>query len=912
MASGALLGASLYARVTRNLPSIEELPLLMDRRNGELLQPTTLQDRSGLVTLYTYENLKIEQRFLAIDPETSPHISLEFTRLLVASLEPDFWTSPGTALVNWRDPAPMTIAERLVDELLLWNEPPSPTRAVRMRLLAAQAVSRYGKQRVLEWYVNSAWFGQMAYGAETAAQLYLGKSSSELTLAEAAVLIPILETPALNPHSTPETALEARSNFLNSLLENGSIHQQEYTRAMQDQPVFNTPPEVSESPYAGIIHLVETQLENTLGYHGLRRGGLTVVTTLDANLQAEMTCAAIVQLERIQGDGTLVSGEQCDASLLLPTQNFPELSNDRVSAGGLIVNPSTGEILAYLEPVNSAGKTVPQAGYQPGSLLTTLAAVSGFSSGYSPASLVWDIPSQQALSLDLPPAKAYLGPLNLRSALASDALTPLAVLINQLGPARVWKTGVDLGLSSLSTEGDTLSPLYTGAETSLPEIAAMFSTLANNGVRAGVLKPLDAQIELNSVRWVSTVSGRIILENSQPARAVIVSDALAYLVNHVLSDESARWSTLGYPNALEVGSTVAARTGHADNGRQVWTVGYNPQLLTLVWMGSNSEFEDAPALDVRMPAGIWHAIFRYATREGNTPTWTRPISVSETRVCVPSGMLPTAICPDVKSDVFLLGNEPSLPDTLYTRIKVNRETGQRATVFTPLDLVEERVYMNIPEDARQWAGEAGIALAPTGYDTIQSPRVDPQVTINEPPLFSAVSGTVLITGIAAGEDFSSYSVQVGEGINPDTWLQVGQSTNPVLSEGTLVSWDTSGLEGLYAIRLTVLDNKNLIRTALSQVTVDNTPPGVLLRYPAADGEISPVRGGVTLLAEVSDQVGFSRLEWWLDGRLAATQSNPPYAYFLLGTSGTHQVQLKAWDIAGNQAITEKVKFQIAP
>jgi membrane carboxypeptidase/penicillin-binding protein PbpC len=525
---------------------------------------------------------------------------------------------------------------------------------------------------------------------------------------------------------------------------------------------------------------------------------------------------------------------------------------------------------------------------------------------------VWDIPSQQADSLNIPQPTVFHGPLNIRSAIAEDTLTPLALLINQFGPARVWKTGSDLGFSSLSSADNTIAPLFSGSDASLPEIAAMFSTLANGGVRAGIVNPSSKAIRLNTVRWISTVSGRIILENSQPARATIVSDALAYLVNNVLSDTSARWPYLGYPNALEIGSNAAARTGSTEDGHQVWTVGYDPQLLALIWVGNDGAGASAPSLDVRMPAGIWHAIFRYATRDTGTISWTRPLSVTEMKVCVPSGMLPTPLCPEVKSDVFLLGNEPTLPDSLYYQVKVNRETGQRATVFTQLDLVEEKVFMNVPEEAHGWAENAGITLAPAGYDTIQPPRLDPLVNIAQPALFTAVSGVVKITGTASVEDFSSYTVQVGEGINPDNWFQVGQSTTPVTGSGTLASWDTTDLEGLYAIRLTVVTKNNLIHTALSQVTVDNLPPLVSLRYPAADEQAPAVQGGVTLLGEVSDQVGISRLEWWLDGKLVATQSNPPFAYFLTGNSGSHQVQLKAWDLAGNQASTDKITFEIVP
>jgi hypothetical protein len=181
-------------------------------------------------------------------------------------------------------------------------------------------------------------------------------------------------------------------------------------------------------------------------------------------------------------------------------------------------------------------------------------------------------------------------------------------------------------------------------------------------------------------------------------------------------------------------------------------------------------------------------------------------------------MLPTADCPTLVSEVFLNGNEPIQADTMYGKYAINRETGLLATVFTLPQLIEERVYLVVPSDARSWAEGAGLAIPPTNYDVIQSPRFDENVNISAPELFSEVNGSVEIEGTAAGDDFVSYRVLVGHGLNPQQWIQVAEGNQPV-TNGSLAEWNTNGLSGLYAIQLQVVRSDQKVDTAIIQVTV---------------------------------------------------------------------------------------------
>lgn len=899
-----------FARFSRDLPSIDLLPVLMDRESGELLQPTRVLDRTGGVTLFTYQDEGVPREFLSIDPQAGEFISPQLVRAVTAVFDPTFWTNPGYEIKQWNNPEPQTIAERLVSDLVLWQEAPSTARAIRMRLLAGQVVSTFSRTRIIEWYLNSAWYGRYAYGAESAARLYLGKSARDLTLAESALLTAVLRSPALNPLDAPATALQMQKELLTEMLTKGVINQEEYDLATKEEITIRETEQRQDSAAEGFIRQVEKQLEPVMGRQRLQRGGLLVYTTLDADLQEQLICTTTTQLMRVQYSnlsGVAPEGFECRADLLLPTQNFSAISSDSLAAAGLVMNPENGEVLAYLEPLTISGERLNDSGYQPGSLLTPMVALNAFSRGYSPASLVWDIPAPGEILNDAE-ISAYHGPVNLRNAIANDYLNPIAALAKEIGAVNVWRSSAALGLTSLENAPDQDSLLYTGGETNLLQLGTAYAIFANSGVRSGRSDPISGEILPQAVKKVTSTSGSVLYEEPDARTSAVLDQTLAYLVNHVLSDESARWPSLGYPNELEVGSPVAAKTGSAQDHRQVWAIGYNPQRLVLIWMGSRGQI--GSPLDVRMPAGIWHALYKYATRENRFAGWTQPAGISAMKVCSPSGMLPTADCPEITTDVFLYGNEPSMPDSLYVTARVNRETGLLATVFTPPDLVEERTYLNVPPDAREWAERVGLELVPTGYDAIQAIRVDPEVNISTPTLFSAVSGRVIIRGTVNLADLSSFQVQVGEGINPDAWQQLGTTTRHNVINGTLAVWDTNDLNGLYAIRLSAVNSKNMIRTAVIQVTVDNTAPQARITYPQTGAAVEPVRGGVTLNAIVEDQVGISQVEWWVDGRLAFTQSSPPYVYQLRATSGRHKAYLRILDTAGNSATTEEINFQI--
>jgi membrane carboxypeptidase/penicillin-binding protein PbpC len=265
---------------------------------------------------------------------------------------------------------------------------------------------------------------------------------------------------------------------------------------------------------------------------------------------------------------------------------------------------------------------------------------------------------------------------------------------------------------------------------------------------------------------------------------------------------------------LKIGIPAAVKIGQTEDAFHTWSIGYSPSRVVAVWTGAREESQLTP----RIPAVLWNALMQIASQNVPAQDWTIPADVSLINVCDPSGMLPTAECPNLVSEVFLNGNEPVQPDNMYRKFSINRETGFLATVFTLPQLIEERTYLVVPTDARSWAESAGLDIPPTNYDVIQSPRFDGNVNISSPDLFSEVSGDVQIKGTAAGEDFASYRILVGQGLNPQEWIQIAEENSPV-TNAVLARWDTKGLSGLYAVQLQVVRSDQKVDTAIIQVTV---------------------------------------------------------------------------------------------
>ncbi len=908
--------AVVYSDLTRNLPSLNSLPVMLHPETGLLTSPTVITDRSGEVVL---AELGAGVGYLPTEFSGLPQVSPELLDAFIAATDPGFWDHPGfyrtTLLQGKRDTIPL----KLVSELLFWQEPEGPRRIIREGLMAAQVIAEFGREQVFEWYLNSANFGYEAFGLEAAARLYFGKSAGRLTLAEAAMLAAVAQAPDLNPFDTPELALARRDQTLRQMLDLGMISQEETESAVTSPPGIRSAPDEPIDKYAAFVNLVRSQVARTIPLEVLARGGLTIVSTLDVDLQTELYCTAETQLFRL-GEGSAYLPEDCRAARFLPSLPASEMQTGAFSAEGVVLDPRSGQILALVSIDSEKGPAPSTGTHQPGSILTPYVYLTALTRGFSPGSLVWDIPAAltagQAGSPNLD--GKFHGPMRLRSALAGDYLVPALKLLSQFVPGSVWRTAALSGLPSLAGESAPL--LLNGGALSLVEITHAYGALSTQGVVIGYADPtvlLDpTPLRPTAVIQVFDRGGRTWLDEGPPQARPVMSAPLAYALTNMLSDETARWAALGHPNVLEVGRPAGVKMGYTQDLSSVWTVGFTPQLALGIWLGEDRDglqetgplgAENGLKFDPRAAAGVWHAVLKFAASGFPPDGWTMPQGVSEIDVCDPSGELPTPDCPVVVREIFLQGNEPVHTDTLYKRIEINRETGLLATVFTPPSLIEARVFFVPPPEALSWAQQAGLDIPPENYDLVsRPPSPDPEASLMFPEMFAYVSGEIRIRGSAEGPGFQSYSVQVGQGLNPQRWLQLGDVSDTPVSGGELAVWDTSGLNGLYAVRLLVVRENNLVATHIVQVTVDNQPPELAVLYPL-DGQsfAYPQESTITLQLSVTDNLLVQRVNVLLDGRLVRSLAQPPYALSLSLQPGEHELRVVAEDQAGNRTIVEQ-------
>ncbi len=899
--------AGFYASLTADLPPLGLVKAYFDPQYGAFYHPSRLLDRSGEHILLTLENPGIPPEYRVLDPDESGHLSPRLIQVAVSLLQPDFWQSPGFSFRHLMDPNPHTIAERLVSDLILSGESAGLRQALRMRLLAAQLTAEFGRAQVLEWYLNEANFGHRAFGVGAASRLYLEQDAAEVDLAEASLLIAILDAPALNPLDALSVALERQQNVLLTLYQRGAMDQTEY-QAAQSQKLELRSQAMEEKLVAyAFIRLALAELADRLGQERLERGGWVVKTTLDYDLQVQLVCTLQVQLQRLEsGDLNALGSENCPVARLLPTLNLAEepFGTDW-SGSAVLLDPQTGQLLALAGDTTAGAESATLGSYPAGTLLSPLAVLGLFAGGYSPASLVWDIPASLPENQDSAqnPDGIFHGPERLRNAMANDHLAGLVGLLEQNGAANVWRRVEPLGIRI--TEG--VEALYGAAQLDPIQVAQAYAPLANSGVQAGVEEneTLRPALTLEVMRGGELEPGFGSVQTQ-----ALLSPQLAYLIQNVLSDEPARRASLGYPNPLEIGRPAGAKLGQTTAGDDIWAVGFTPQRLAVVRL-SRASAEDQPRLDARLAAGIWHALMQTALRDLPNLGWSQPSGISNVDVCDPSGLLPTVNCPEVVGEIFLTGNEPTVPDDLYRKLQINRETGLLATVFTPAELVEERIFFIAPVEAQEWATGQGMEQPPTAYDLVQAQTSLPGLALISPAMFAPVSGEVRVRGTADREGMQSFTVQVGQGMNPARWVEIGKGSTAV-ENGTLATWQTPLEDGLYAIRLVVVDQDMRVHRIAIQVTVDNTPPQARILYPSQGAQISLGSDKtLNLAAEVSDGLGIRQVEWLLDGRKIGNRIDDPiFNLQWTATSGEHRLLVRVTDLAGNITESEPVVFTV--
>ncbi len=902
-----------YTEIMNGLPAGSSLPGQVEPRPGTMLPATKLYDWEHQHVILTLENPAAEGRkYLKLNAEGlvgAETVSSYLVEATIASLDPRFWTESSFSLEGIEDGTHATIAQRLVSEVLLEDEPASLRRNIQERVLAMQMTAQYGRQKVLEWYLNAAQYGYLVYGADAAARVYLGKPATQLTIAEAAMLTGLAESPELDPWSSRDLLRDHQVQIIEAMLENGAITAGEAQAALKET-IQLRPQQYAQSLAPDFTNLALLQLSSKISLERIYRGGFEITTTLDYSLQKQAECAARVQLDRLQGSSSQPGSEDslaCGAVSALPALQTDTSSLPiSVTANVIVLDAAQGEVLAWVGGSDGQPKPSLPGTPQASTILTPLLYLTGFSRGMSPATLLWDLPGSGSATNSSQALVTYHGPIRLRIAMNNDYGGAAEEVLKQVGIGSVWQTEQKFGISTLPSTSSTensISGLYTQPVSVLDAVRA-YGVLAEEGKMAGQLAGsaggADNKVGLSPRTILNVLDnyGQVSLDWSNGQVQPIVSEQLAYLVTDVLSDDRDRTVTLGAPDIQNVGLERPApiKTSLSLDRQEAWAIGYIPHLAVGVWMRGAGELKS------EMASGLWHSVMKYAAQQVPDKAFNIPEGISRVEVCDPSGLLPSPICPAKVQEVFLQGSEPTQMDELYQEFSIDRNTGKQATIFTPEDQVVKKTYLAMPPNAIDWAKAVGFPLPPESFDDISLlPPATDNVKIVKPKMFAYVSGKVDFFGNAMGNNFAGYWLEVGQGLNPTQWLYLVDGKPQPVQDGLLGTWDTAGLNGNYIVELWVSEQDMRFERAILQVSVDNSPPQVQITAPLKDAKLTLRKGEpVILQAAVSEDQALQRVEFFLDDELVTTLYEAPFIVLWPPEPGEHTLRVVAYDQAGNR------------
>jgi penicillin-binding protein 1C len=869
---------SLYASYIQDLPSADEIGQL----SVQQFETTRLYDRTGQVVLY--EIIPPEGHRTAVSLDQIPEYLQQAT---VAMEDRTFYTNPGGinvrgigravwGIVRGEDEGGgSSITQQLVRNVIMSYEERikrSYSRKLKEMVLAIELTRRYpgveGRNRILEWYLNTIPYGRMAIGVEAAAQVYFSKHVEDLTLAEAAMLVPLPNAPALNPIDRPKEAKDRQELVLDEMYLQGYITAAEAYAAKQE-PIAITPLDNTMVAPHYVVY-ARRVLEDTFGVDAVNGGGLQVITSVDLSVQDEVT--RLTQ-ERI-GD----LREQHNA-------------ND---AAVVVVDVKTAEVLAILGSVDYSDERSGQVNMalsprQPGSSIKPIVYATAFAQGLTPATMVMDVRT----SFPDPPnppyvpenySRRYSGPMTLRRALAGSYNIPAVAVLDQVGIENAVNMAHALGITDLEEAHHGLSLALGGYPVKLLDMVYAFGVFANGGSMLGA--PVPAENQTPGMRTldpvvllkVSDAKGNVLYEYDEPERRNILSPEVAYLISDVLSDNGARTPVFGPNSPMYVPDRpTAVKTGTTNDFYDGWTVGYTPQYAVGVWVGNTEHIRMRNADGSRVAAPIWRAVMDWLHRDLPVETFQRPPGIVTVTVDSTSGKLPTEFSPAQIQEVFIAGTEPTEVDDVHQGYSICRETGLIATPYCPPDLVETRVYAMYPAEAEDWVRDEGIPQPPREHCALHGPNLASlPVSITSPRQFDRLNGVVAITGNARPEGLERFSLQYGAGMAPSEWTPIGGERGDMVDNDILQLWDTAGLGGLYTLQLNAVAFGS-VQTFSVQVMIDGTPPSVTVLSPRPGDRFVPGRDEwISIHVSAVDDTAMDRVEFYMDGIYLGYSTVAPY------------------------------------
>lgn len=884
--AGAATVFGIYTFYAQQLPDASVIEQEQDE-----FETVRIYDRTGNHLLYESVDprpFRGDRTYIPLN-EMSPAV----VQAAVALEDRNFWENPG---VNVRGlfrafvsnlqgggvQGGSSITQQLIKNVIIPVEErtqQSYARKIKEVILAMEVTRQYPKEKILEWYLNYNFYGNLAYGIEAASQVYFGKSSSELNAAEAAMLAPIPNSPAFNPIHNPEDAKIRQGITLQAMADAGYLTEAEaeadFAQTLNLRESASERFDVLTAPHFALYALqrLRAEFNTTDEPYFIWKKGVTVYTTLDVELQKYAEQVARDHIASLQAEGKNVS-----------------------NASVVVIKPDTGEILAMVGSIDYNNEeidgqvNVALSERQPGSSFKPYVYLTALIQGMTPASMILDVRTSfpQADGTSYVPEnfdRRYRGPVSLRNGLAQSLNIPAIRVMDQVGVANALRTAHLLGINGLNRGLNYygLNLVLGGGEVTLLDHTYAYSVLANSGVQAG--EPVPPQenrtgfrnLDPVAILQVRDTAGNVLKKYEQPNVERIISTDAQFLLSNIMSDDIARAPMFGANSLFTLPDRrVAAKTGTTNGNKDNWTMGFTPQLTVGVWVGNTDNESMDRTTGATGAAPIWNAVMKRYHQGLPVQWYEQPPNIISRTVCIPSGLQPSDDCQQQRSELFIAGTEPKVEDNLWQPFEIDKTNGLLATAATPPENRETKVFLILPPEAEDWVRDSGIAQPPKS-ESNASFEFDPEVAITFPEPGGYISTTVEIRGNARG-DFRNYRVEFGSGLNPSEWQQIGPEHGNQVENDVLEVLNTDGLgEGLYTMRLLVTRGDGSVREWKTRFTIDKTAPSIVISDPKPN-RLYVVEDDeqININAIANDTWAMERVEFAIDGSYFVTSTVAPF------------------------------------
>ena len=844
-----------YFTIASELPPVDTL-----RARASQFETTRILDRDGQV-LYEILDPNAGRRTNVPLSKVSPYV----VAATIATEDKVFYSHPGfdpiaIARAFWSNytsgevvSGASTITQQIARTLLLSPEERNQItyeRKARELVLASEITRRYSKDEILQLYLNEINYSNLAYGIEAAAETYFSTTADKLTLGQAAFLAGIPQSPAVyDVYTNPEATFRRQKDVVRLMYElsqeEGCIYVSNRpnepvcvdaaaaVQAMQEIESYNFKMRPGDMRYPHWVTFIRSLLEAQYDPQTIYRSGFTVYTTLSPALQDQAQQVIFDQVaslaDRNAKNGALVAIQPATGEILAMVGS-PDFGNEEAS----------GQINMAVMP------------RQPGSSVKPLTYLYAFERGWTPATLIWDVPTNFPPSGDpndtRPPYQPvnydgrFHGPVTVRAALANSYNIPAVKALQFVGiydnPAVAGDDGMiaflrRMGVNSLTRNDYGLALTLGGGEISLLDMTSMYATMANNGRR---MPPV-------AITKIVNYAGEVVYEYQRPGGEQVVRTEHAYLISSILSDNEARTPMFGPNSVLNLPFQAAAKTGTTNDFRDNWTMGFTPDLAVGVWIGNADYTEMINVTGLTGAAPAWSNFMQFAVPQvskGNPTPFQKPESVIERIVCAVSGAEPSEFCPSQRVEYFA-ANQPPLPkqEDLWKKVEIDTWTGLQASAECA-GYSRQQLTLNVTdpwgvswikdtEQGRAWANGSGftwpITFVPQRECRISDPRpeihfagINDNQTIDRSPLDIYVV-------VKASQGFRQFRLEWGEGDDPSEWKPLGENiTNQYANPERVHSWDLAEIPaGRVTVRI-FMENTDADRFAERRIHLNLQVP----------------------------------------------------------------------------------------